>query len=176
MVLTPGQRQTISWIYAWILLIGPLETNFNGVVIKIHKIFVHENALETVVWKMATIFIGLNMLRKVRALVSISRKKGIDYWLMNDCLLWWQSSGYSNFRVVCPHVWSTEWINNVDGCYVSWSHKYWLICLLRFICMIYFARHILLLICVIVFNRFYLSTPSIGWRIRWTAVANIYFL
>ena len=59
--LSPGRRQTIIWTNAGLLLIGPLGTNFNEIVIKIQ-----ENAFEMVVWKMAAIWsIGLNVLNKI---------------------------------------------------------------------------------------------------------------
>ena len=34
--LSPGRRQAIIWTYAGILLIGPLWTNFSGILSKIH--------------------------------------------------------------------------------------------------------------------------------------------
>ena len=37
------------------LLIGPLETNFSEILIKSLYVFIQENALENVVWKMAAI-------------------------------------------------------------------------------------------------------------------------
>ena len=51
--LSPGRRQAIIWTNAEMMLIGPLETN----------IFIQENAFENVVWKMAAICLGLNVLR-----------------------------------------------------------------------------------------------------------------
>ena len=59
--LSPGRRQAIIWTNAGILLIGPLGTNFSESVIDIH-IFIPENASENIVWKMAAIFLGLNVL------------------------------------------------------------------------------------------------------------------
>ena len=35
--LSPGRRQAIIWTIAWILLIGPLETNYSEILIKIDK-------------------------------------------------------------------------------------------------------------------------------------------
>ena len=86
--LTPGQRQTISWTYDWILLIGPLETNFSEIVIKIHKIFVPENAFETVVWKLGTIFIGLNVLLRIaRALMCLVHRVKWHWFVADEWLL-----------------------------------------------------------------------------------------
>ena len=53
--LLPDRHQAIIRNKVGILLIGPLGTNFNGIVIEIHTFFVQENALENVVWKMAAI-------------------------------------------------------------------------------------------------------------------------
>ena len=47
--LLPGRRQAIIWTDAGILLIGPLGTNFNEILIAILHIFIQERAFETVV-------------------------------------------------------------------------------------------------------------------------------
>ena len=52
--LSPGRRQAIIWTNAGILLIRPLGTSFNEILIKTN-IFIHENAFESVVCKMASI-------------------------------------------------------------------------------------------------------------------------
>ena len=52
--LSPGRRQAIIWINAGILLIRPLGTNFNEMLIEILT-FIHENAFESVVCEMASI-------------------------------------------------------------------------------------------------------------------------
>ena len=54
--LSPGRRQAIIWINVEILLIGNLNRN--------SYIFIQENASENVVWKMAAICLGLNVLSK----------------------------------------------------------------------------------------------------------------
>ena len=51
--LSPGRRQAIIWTIAGILLIGPLGTH----------IFSQENAFENVVCEMASICLGLNVLK-----------------------------------------------------------------------------------------------------------------
>ena len=53
--LLPDRRQAIIWTNAGILLIGPLRTNFSEIFIGIHTIFIQENALQNVVWKMSAI-------------------------------------------------------------------------------------------------------------------------
>ena len=52
--LSPGRRQAIVWTIAWILLIGPLGTNFSEISKFIHFHF-QGNVFENVVWKMAAI-------------------------------------------------------------------------------------------------------------------------
>ena len=63
--LLPGQRQTIIWTDAWILLIGPLGTNFNEILTEIHSFFVQENAFENIVWKMTDILSPLQCVNNV---------------------------------------------------------------------------------------------------------------
>ena len=52
--LLPDRRQAIIWTNAGILLIGPLGTNFNEILIKIYTV-IEENAFENVAWKMVVI-------------------------------------------------------------------------------------------------------------------------
>ena len=60
--LSPGRRQAINWTNDGILSIGPLGTNFSDNLIEIHISSFKKNAFENVVWKMAAIFPGLNVL------------------------------------------------------------------------------------------------------------------
>ena len=53
--LFPGQHQAIIRTNAGILFIGPLQTNFSEILIKIQNFSFTENALENVVRKMAAI-------------------------------------------------------------------------------------------------------------------------
>ena len=50
--LSPGWRQAINWTSAGILFIGPLETNFNEILI---KIFIDKNASDNVICEMSAI-------------------------------------------------------------------------------------------------------------------------
>ena len=52
--LSLGQRQAIIWINAGILLIGPVETNFNGILIKIHTFSFNKIQLK-IFWEMVAI-------------------------------------------------------------------------------------------------------------------------
>ena len=47
--LSPDRRQAIIWTNAGLLLIGHLGTNFSEILIEILKIFIQENAIESVV-------------------------------------------------------------------------------------------------------------------------------
>ena len=50
--LSPGSRQAIVWTNAGLVLIGPFGTNFSEIQI---KIFIKQNAFESVVCEMAAI-------------------------------------------------------------------------------------------------------------------------
>ena len=52
--LSPGRRQPIIWTTAGMLLIGPLGTNFNLILLEIHT-FSLKNPFNNIVWKMAAI-------------------------------------------------------------------------------------------------------------------------
>ena len=61
--LSPRRRPAIIWTIARILLIGPLGTNFSGILIGIQTFsFKKINAFENVVCEMASICLGLNVL------------------------------------------------------------------------------------------------------------------
>ena len=53
--LSPGRRQPVIWTNDVILLIGPLATNFSEILYQNSKLFVQENAFESVVCDMAAI-------------------------------------------------------------------------------------------------------------------------
>ena len=53
--LSPGLRQAIIWTNAGILLIGPIETNFNEIFNQNSNIFIQENVFESIVCEMAAI-------------------------------------------------------------------------------------------------------------------------
>ena len=53
--LSPGRRQAIIWTNDRILLIGPLGTNFNEILIEIHTFSLKKKAFKKFVWKMAAI-------------------------------------------------------------------------------------------------------------------------
>ena len=60
--LPPGRRQAIIWTNAGILLIGPLETNFSGIFIKIHTFSFKKMHVKMLSGKRRPFCLGLNML------------------------------------------------------------------------------------------------------------------
>ena len=61
--LLPGQHQAIIWTSAGILLNGTLETKFSEILSKIYTFLLRKMHFENVIWKMAAIFLGLNVLK-----------------------------------------------------------------------------------------------------------------
>ena len=59
--LSPGWHQAIIWTNAGILLIGPLTTKFNEILIKIHTFSFKKIHLKMFVWKMAAILSPASM-------------------------------------------------------------------------------------------------------------------
>ena len=55
--LSPIQRQAIISTNAGLLSMGPPGTNVSEILIEIQKLFIHENAFENNVCKMAAIFV-----------------------------------------------------------------------------------------------------------------------
>ena len=61
--LSPGRRQAIIWTNAGILLIGPLGTNFSGILIKIHTFSFTKMRLKMSSGKWRPSCLGLNIKR-----------------------------------------------------------------------------------------------------------------
>ena len=62
----PSLVQIIIWTNAGIFLIGPLGTNFNEFLVKIHQFSLKKNAFKDIVWKMAAILSGLQCVDMLR--------------------------------------------------------------------------------------------------------------
>ena len=62
--LSPGRRQAIIWTNAGILLIGPLGTKFNGILIEIHTFSFKKMHLKMSSAKWRPFCLGLNVLKK----------------------------------------------------------------------------------------------------------------
>ena len=60
--LSPGRRQAITWTNAGILLIGPLGTKFNEILIEIHTCSFKEMLLKMSSGKWRPFCLGLNVL------------------------------------------------------------------------------------------------------------------
>ena len=60
--LSPGRRQAIIWNNAGILLIGPLGTNFTGILIEIHTFSFKKMRLNVSFAKWRPFCLGLNVL------------------------------------------------------------------------------------------------------------------
>ena len=65
--LSPGRRQAIIWTNAGILLIRPLEINFNEILIEIHTISFKKIHLKMSSGKWRTFCLGLNVLTEIMA-------------------------------------------------------------------------------------------------------------
>ena len=63
--LSPDRRQAIIWINAGILLIGPLATKFNEILIEIHIFLFKEMHLKMSSGKWRPFCLGLNVLRDI---------------------------------------------------------------------------------------------------------------
>ena len=68
--LSPGRRQAIIWTNAGILLIGPLGTNFNEILIEIHTFSFKKMHLKmsSVIWR--PFCLGLNVLKTPHRKIS----------------------------------------------------------------------------------------------------------
>ena len=60
--LSPGRRQAIIWTNDGLLLIGPLETNFGEIVIKVHTFSFKKMRLKMSSGKWRPFCLGLNVL------------------------------------------------------------------------------------------------------------------
>ena len=60
--LSPGRRQAIIWTNAGLLLIGPLGTNSNEILIEIHTFSFKKMHLKTSSGKVRPFCLGLNVL------------------------------------------------------------------------------------------------------------------
>ena len=73
--LSPGRRQAIIWTNAEILLIGPLGTNFNEILIKIHTFSFKKMHLKISSAKWRPFCLGLNVLINTMAADDLVKQK-----------------------------------------------------------------------------------------------------
>ena len=91
--LSPGRRQAIIWTNAGILLIGPLETNFSEILIKIQTFSFNKMHLK------------------------MSSAKWHPFCLWPQCVkaaVWWQLIAFEWLRILLTHQWPPH-DGNVDG-------------------------------------------------------------
>ena len=98
--LSPGRRQAIFWTNAGILLIGPLGTNFNEILIEIHIISFKKIHL-------APIFLGLNV---VYFIVCIYKIPCFYHNVIHLFIVW------------APLYWSV--MTKLTKCYYIHQHNY----------------------------------------------------
>ena len=99
--LSPGRRQAIIWTNAGMLLIGPLRTNFNEMLIKIHTFSFKKMHLKMSSGKWRPFCLGLNVL--------------ITEWLYASNYIYYRmgeiTCPFPNFNCAAVEVW--EWLCNV---------------------------------------------------------------
>ena len=81
--LSPGRRQAIIWTKAGLLLIGPLGTNFNEILIEIHTFSFKKMHLKMSSLKWHPFSLGLNVL--------ITEAKLLKWFLVNLCNICWNT-------------------------------------------------------------------------------------
>ena len=103
--MSPEQRQAIIWTNAGILLIWPLGTNFNEILVKIPTIFIQENVFENVVCETAAILSRPQCVKPLRPEQNGQQFADIfkfDYWrknwiLIQICVPWGAANKMSAF-------------------------------------------------------------------------------
>ena len=98
--LSPGRRQAIIWNNAGILLIGPLGTNFSGILIQIHAFSFKKIRLKMSSAKCCSFLLGLNVL----TLDMLNFLKGYKWYIHIWIISWiWLQ----------PGRWNWLWDNNI---------------------------------------------------------------
>ena len=95
--LSPGRHQAIIWTNAGILLIRPLGTNLNEILIEIHIISLKKIHLKMSSWKWRPFCLGLNVLNfiAIGSQDSINNLSGYSkYWFRSS--VWCQAITWTN--------------------------------------------------------------------------------
>ena len=95
--LSPGRRQAIIWNNAGILLIWPLGTNFNEILIKIHTFSINKMHLKMSSAKRRPFCLGLNVLTFHDYRLTLFREPWM--WL-SDSFVW----SYTRMAFLCVAV------------------------------------------------------------------------
>ena len=92
--LSPGRRQAIIWNNAWILLIGPLGTNFSEILIKIHTFSLKKIRLIMSSAKCRPFCLGLNELKaSLKILCGLPGTSCRVHWGVTRLLQAWTTHG-----------------------------------------------------------------------------------
>ena len=83
----PGWGQAIIWTNAEILLIGPLETNFDQIFIEIDTFSFKKIDLEMSSGKWRPFCLGVNMLTLVRVQLTDANKDRIEMMMMTTTMM-----------------------------------------------------------------------------------------
>ena len=111
--LSPGRRQAIIWNNAGILLIGPLGTNFSGILIEIHTFSFKKMPVNVLSAKWRPFCLGLNVLN-VSELISDSSFRASWY-----PVCWWLAwSDIPDTQVTTPALW---WLLGIILCKIGLS-------------------------------------------------------
>ena len=102
--LSPGRRQVIIWANAGILLIGPLGTNFNEILIKIQIFSLKKNTFENVVCEMLSISYRPQYVNTDRITYKCVSAQG-QHWCRQWLVVWsppnhYQINAESRFIIV----------------------------------------------------------------------------
>ena len=98
---SPGRRQAIIWTNAGILLIGPLGTNVNEIVIEIQTFSFEKKYLEVSSAKWRPFCLGLNVLNGS----SVDPSAQLIYYTRDDCdMLGWRPANERRYYKITPSL------------------------------------------------------------------------
>ena len=125
--LSPDRRQAIIWTNAGISLIGPLETNFSEILIKIHTLSFKKIDLKMSSGNRRPFCLGLNVLTLLVLKLDYSDRNNSMPWLLVLWLLpspgqqqswfWSYRKDFNFLRLISAHKLS------VSSVYIVWYFK-----------------------------------------------------
>ena len=117
--LSPGRRQAIIWTNAGILLIGPLGTNFNEILIEIHIISPKKIHLKMSSEKWRPSCLGLNVLMQCSKLMPVRQPEADNI-----------GGGLGTFLKLFFNFMFMVWDSTQQDWQLCWlSFEHWLMCL-----------------------------------------------
>ena len=113
--LSPGRRQAIIRTNAGILLIGPIETKFSEILIKIHTSSFKKMHLKLSSGKCRPSCLGLNVLRLLTSRTCIGNEKGKQACSgLQSANRQRQGTGTARkWRMSSITEWTQYWVNNI---------------------------------------------------------------